>query len=278
MQLLLKKTNQMTRRIFNLCLTTTLLASISLFSGTSFADLTTDQSDANGDLIVAEEYYGPGGIVSSADDASFANTSYLVIDHGDGSTPIAYGYRWNDAATTGETMFSDIVFGTLGNSNDEELFAKVQTFSFGKLIVGIGYNSDDDTSWGDLSDGTVMTDFATTNGIFETAQTAALVSSVDVSDSYQEGDSDFTRGWVYFDADSNPYTGPPSGWGDPAGVGFSDRILTDGAWDGWVFDSDFTVFGDQAPGTPETVAVPEPGSLLFLWAGGITIWLRRPRR
>ena len=258
-------------------------------------DVVSDQLTGNGSAIVVEAFYGPGGILSSAGDSSFNSTSYLVVDHNDGSTPVAFGYRYNDDTnSTSETLFRDIIFGTLSNPGDEELFARFSTFTFdgvsSVLINGIGYNSDGDSNFGDLSDGTTSTDFLAANGYLDSSSAIPAAVSSDVDDSYQESETGGSTSWVFFDAAGNPYVADAPQWGAPADEGISTTVLVDGSYNGLYFDFDFgaippelqgspdaNAFGDLGPGVPETVAVPEPNSLLCLYGAGVILGFVRRR-
>ena len=259
-------------------------------------DVVTNQLTANGSAIVVEAFYSPGGALSSANDANFNSTSYLVIDHNDGSTPVAFGYRYNDNTnSTSETLLTDVIFGTINNPNDEELFARFSTFAFGgvasNFVNGIGYNTDGDADFGNLSDGTTSADFVAEDGYQDAPSAIPPAISTDADDSYQEAGG--SASWVFFDSPINPYlsSGLAPQWGGPAPEGASTTPLFDGSFNGFYFDFDFgsvpadlvglpgaNAFGDLGPGVPETAAVPEPSGLMFLWAGGIVIGFGRRRR
>lgn len=257
-------------------------------------DVVSDQLSGAGSAIVVEAFYGPGGVLSSAEDPNFTSTSYLVIDHNDGSTPVAFGYRYNDDSnSTSETLLSDVIFGTINNPNDEELYARFSTFVFdgiaSTLINGIGYNTDGDADFGDLSDGTTRADFLSANGYLDASSASPAAFSLDIDDSYQESANNSS--WVFFDTDINPYLSGTPQWGNIAELGISSTALVDGSFNGFYFDFDFAeipvdlvgvdgalAFGDLGPGVPETAAIPEPTGLMFLWAGAIAIGLGRKRR
>jgi len=257
-------------------------------------DVVSDQLTSNGSPIVVEAFYGAGGVLSSADDANFTSTSYLIVDHNDGSTPVAFGYRYNDNTNaTAETLFIDVLFGTISNPNDEELYAKFSTFNFGggdsNFVNGIGYNSDGDANFGDLSDGTTSAEFVAADGFLDAPSADPTASSIDIDDSYQEGGGNAS--WVFFNSAGNPYLdGPVPQWGEPADLGITSTPLEDGSFNGFYFDFDFSAvppalagvegaaaLGDLGPGLPETVTVPEPTGLMLLCAAGISLGLRRKR-
>ena len=256
-------------------------------------DVVSNQLTGDGSAIVVEAFYGPGGILSSAGDSNFNSTSYLVIDHNDGSTPVAFGYRYNDDTnSTSETLIRDIIFGTLNNPNDEELYARFSAFVFygvdSLLINGIGYNTDGDSDFGNLSDGTTSADIVAADGFLDASSAVPAATASDLDDSYQE--SGGASSWVFFDAAGNPYLADAPQWGEIAEEGISTTALTDGSFTGLYFDLDFatipvelqrspnaTAFGDLGPGVPETAAIPEPTGLMLLCGGGIILGLGRRR-
>ncbi len=74
------------------------------------------------------------------------------------------------------------------------------------------------------------------------------------------------EGWGYYASDDG------RNWADPW-VGAFDRVLYDGAWDGWSYGSwDFTTWmHGPAPVTP----APEPATLGLLAMGGVALLRRR---
>ena len=180
---------------------------------------------------------------------SGASQAGLVIDWADGSAPAVYGYRF-DASPTGEDMFRDIATAR------PELLIKTGGFSFGdftgRAIFGVGLDRDADGFA--LDDATVFT-----NGIAETTTSNADgAASVDADDSYAEGWN--SAYWGYYTSDGT------SGWGF-APAGFTDRLVSDGQWDGWAYQPGFS-------GSAPSVQVPEPGAGLAL-TGLSLILLRR---
>lgn len=178
------------------------------------------------------------GPVSSFEDIEFwagsgTNEAAFVVDWNDGRSPLAWGYRW-DGSATGETMFRAI------NAADSRLFSILTPFADGNRVIhyveAIGYDRDGDG-----------------------------FSTSDTDDSYARSDFkiDF-RFWEYFTATASPYGG--SGTWTSSQVGISDRVLTDGAWDGFRFDD---AFPGPAPGQPVAevpAAVPEPSTVILLGA------------
>lgn len=181
------------------------------------------------------------------------NRAGLVIDWADGSVPVAFGYRF-DGSVTGEDMFRAIA------SDQDALYIKTGAFSFGtftgRAIFGVGLDRDADGFA--ISDATVFT-----NGIAETADSNADGAvSTDSDDSYLEGWN--TAYWGYYTSDGI------APW-DFASAGFTDRLLSDGDWDGWSYQPGFS-------GSAPSIAVPEPSSAaLFALAGVAMIRRRRSR-
>ena len=193
------------------------------------------------------------GLVTTLDDielwaGSGSNRSALVIDWADGRDPLAWGYRW-DGAATGEEMFMAIL------AADGRLTAKFN--NFGSLeepnlfVNTIGYDRDEDG-----------------------------LSKNDADDSFESSGNfvDDFRFWEYHTAPNSPYTDAdgPGTW-ESSDVGISGRTLSDGAWDGFRFDA---ASPGPAPGqavAAEVAAVPEPGAglLVLLAAAGGFVARRR---
>lgn len=174
----------------------------------------------------------------------------LVIDWADGSSPAVYGYRF-DGSVTGEAMLSEIA------SARPELYLKTGAFSLGtftgRAVFGLGLDRDND-GFG-LDDGTVFT-----SGIAETDTAHADGAlALDVDDTYREGWN--AAYWGYYTSDGL------SAWGF-ADAGFTDRVLTDGQWDGFSFQPGFA-------GDAPSVVVPEPGTAVLLVVGGVALMRRR---
>ena len=195
---------------------------------------------------------------------SGSNRAGMVIDWADGRDPLIWGYRW-DGAATGEDMFRDIAMA------DPRLFAKISDqFAFGDFIFGIGYDRDDD-GFG-ISDATVFTD-----GLFVGPATDGATAT-DADDSYVEG---FNTGFFgYFVASGSPYDG--GSWGF-APVGISDRVLSDGDFDGFAFAPGFNG-GEPALPVPATGGsaggnngVPEPTTFMFGCVAIAVVGMRRKR-
>jgi len=185
------------------------------------------------------------------------NEAALVVDFDDmdaASPALVWGYRF-DGSPTAEMMFRDVA------AADARLFAKINSFSFGNFINGIGYDANDDGMFA-IDDGTVFD----ADGIAETASSDGAMA-VDPADLYREGF--FTDGfWNLGTADSSPFDG--GAWAS-AMAGISDQMLSDEMFVGLTFDADFSSFSGPGdfPQNPQAAAppggaqgVPEPSSLV----------------
>ncbi|USO00162.1 MAG: hypothetical protein H6810_05730 [Phycisphaeraceae bacterium] len=165
----------------------------------------------------------------------------LVIDWNAGPDPVslAWGYRWSGDAT-GADMLGAVV------AADPNLYARFASFSFGDIVVGLGYDLDGDGF--SLSDGTMFD----ADGIAITAPSDGAVAS-DPDDHYAEGwDTGF---WSYWLGEGEPFGG---GTWISSQVGAGDRVLIDGSWDGLRFAPGFV---SDTPREP-TPAVPAPGAIV----------------
>lgn len=153
-----------------------------------------------------------------------ANQAALVIDWngpgGAGPVSLAWGFRW-DGVATGQDMLSAVI------NADANLYGRFASFGFGDAIVGLGYDLDGD-GFG-ITDGT---DFGPSGLAF--AGTSDGVTATDGDDFYAEGWN--TGFWSYALGHGAPFAG--GAWED-AMVGFGDRVLTDGDWDGYRFAPGF---------------------------------------
>lgn len=164
----------------------------------------------------------------------------LVVDWNDGkpNESLLWGFRW-DGSATGEDLFRAI------DAADPRLFLDVKTDpTFGDFLNAIGYDVDGDG-----------------------------FSTADPDDHYHAG---FELGnfWAYFTFESTPFG--PGGWAE-SNVGFADRPLANGSWDGWNWDA----FPADPPGEPVAAVaapVPEPTSVgLIVGAAGAILLARRRR-
>ena len=186
-----------------------------------------------------------------------ANRAAVVIDWGGDADPLAWGFRW-DGRATGEDALEALV------AADPRLAWEFTDFDFGsrsRFIDAFGYDRDGDG-----------------------------FSPGDPDDSYAAGDAAIATSWFYYTAESSPYAPGADGWGPPpdtpAGfpAGITDRVLTDGAWDGFRFDVYDANFEPQS-GPPRQAfaaaapaAVPEPASVALILGGIGTFAGRRVRR
>ncbi|HRJ71282.1 MAG TPA: PEP-CTERM sorting domain-containing protein [Terrimicrobiaceae bacterium] len=184
-----------------------------------------------------------------------SNQAALVIDWNDGIAPVslAWGFRW-DGIATGQDMFLAIAGTTQGDVTatgaDSRLSIFITSYGFGDAIdrivySGPGYTHD---SAGFLSGG--FWEYFCMGGTFDTPPDG-IPNAFAGSSSYPGtgGAPDWTSSWT----------------------GFSDRVLSDGSWDGWSFAPDFV---SEAIAQP-IAAVPEPGSIVLLAAGGAIFLVRR---
>lgn len=192
---------------------------------------------------------------------SGSNQAAMVIDWNDGTTTQSYvwGYRW-DGAATGQDMFEAIV-GSIFDTDDEPisegadpaLSAVYQIFSFGDVAGSIAYQADGQThekiGFGPSTDGYWA--YYIFGGDFEYDLFPSGTGTYDVAGSPNYA----SVNWFY------------------SPIGFADRPLINGSWDGWSWSADFT---DTAPSTPTAaVAVPEPTTWLLLASAGVCVFIIR---
>lgn len=186
------------------------------------------------------------------------NEAVLVLDWNNTLTPtsLAWGYRF-DGPATGEDMLRAVA------AADDRLYARIAAFSFGNVLNGIGYDLDNDGFA--LSDGTAFTNGLATTPVSDTA------AATDPDDHYAEGFNS-AGFWTYWVAEASPYADTnPEAW-EGAAVGFSDRLLTNGSWDGFSFDPAFS-FTDP-PSEPVAAIPAAPTAAAF----ALTICAARRRR
>ncbi len=204
---------------------------------------------------------GPLGL----DDIEFwvgtgSNRAGLVIDWNEGPSPqaLAWGFRW-DGEATGWDMLTAIAGQTdvyTWNEDsqdfdvdpiygaDPNLTVRATHFDFGPMVDGFEYESDD-------------------------------LSHPDTATA--------PNWWAYWVSEDGVE------WHEPVdehgfGLGATDRILSDGDWDGWGFELDWNVWpAENAPENPTPVPssgsppIPEPAGLTGLGLA-LTVILRRRRR
>jgi hypothetical protein len=196
-----------------------------------------------------------------------ANEAGLVIDWYNGTTSegsLMWGYRWNGSAT-GEQMLNAIV------AADPRLFAEENGFvtGFGDILFGIGYAGSGNEPIQlspSLSFNSQHLALAPSYGAVDDSRTA-----VNAGDLWQEG---FNSGfWNYFTSTDSRLSADPSDW-DSSNVGMTDRVLSNGDFDGWIFAPGFS---SPAPsGFVPASPVPEPSTWALMSLGGLgMIYFRR---
>ncbi|MBZ0172743.1 MAG: hypothetical protein K8E66_10215 [Phycisphaerales bacterium] len=179
----------------------------------------------------------------------------LVIDWNGGSEPmgLAWGYRFDGDATGADMLLAVI-------AADTNLFGRFASFGFGDVLIGLGYDLDGDGF--SINDGTA---FGADGTSFAGPSDGATADDPD--DHYAEGwDTGF---WSYWLGDGNPFEG--GAWASSQ-IGFGDRSLATGDWDGYRFAPGFV---SDEPRTP-TAAIPTPGAAAALCAGVMILRRRRP--
>lgn len=205
-------------------------------------------------IAVAIMLAGHSAHPASLDDIQFwagsgDNRAALVIDWNDGKSQesLLWGYRWNGSAT-GLDMLQAVV------SADSRLYAYLADFSFGRSILGIGYDLNDSGGFA-VNPALTFNQFgiALDSGSGNANDSRAAADS---GDHYVEG---WNSGyWAYY-----LKSGATEPWGS-APTGASGRPLTDGAWDGYSFALGFS---GAAPGESVAAVVPEPGAIPLLVLG-----------
>jgi hypothetical protein len=199
-------------------------------------------------LAIASVFVLTSSRAATFDDIQFwvgsgANQAAFVVDWNDGKAPesLLWGYRW-DGAATGLDMFQAVV------NADSRLFAHLGTYVWGTAVQGIGYDLNGNGNFGV----TPGLSFDSGGMAFTTSPDDARVA-VDAADHFVEG---WNNGfWAYF-TKSTFSESWASSW-----VGAADRLLTDGAWDGYSFAAGFV---GPEPGEPLAAVVPEPSAFALL--------------
>jgi hypothetical protein len=185
------------------------------------------------------------------------NQAAFVVDWNDGQSAesLIWGYRW-DGPATGMDMFRAIV------NVDSRFFAHVSTpGAFGESVYGIGYDLDGDNVFG------VSPSLAFDGGGL------AIDNSPDDSRVATGTGDHWLEGWNSGFWGYSLKASSSSVW-ESASTGPSDRLLSDGVWDGYSFAPGFA-FSD--PSEPSIAPVPEPGSLVLVVSGGLFLLCARPK-
>jgi hypothetical protein len=218
--------------------------------------------------LAAASVVFPSPFTSAAtwDDIEFwagsgANQAALVIDWNDGKTAesLLWGYRW-DGTATGMAMLQAVV------SADPRLFAHIGNFGWGQAILGIGYDLNNNAVFGVSPALTFDSGGLLVSG---TPTPDDSRSATESADHYLEGwNSGF---WGYYTKPSgvDPWT--------EGMAGAADRVLSNGAWDGYSFAPGFS---SSLPSDPLPVTtVPEPVfTPLILLCGLLLTCHRRAHR
>ncbi|MCR9200326.1 MAG: PEP-CTERM sorting domain-containing protein [Planctomycetaceae bacterium] len=195
---------------------------------------------------------------------SGSNEAALVVDWRDSRPSLAWGFRW-DGAATGEDMMRAIV------AEDEDFYASINDRSiFGNFVSGLGYDRDGDG-------------FSVTSGVAFDADGLFVGDTPidgiadDADDSYGESSPSNFGFWEYFVSVDNPFDG--GSW-NSSSVGFSVRMLSDGDWDAWVYPGFIGNDPPPAPLAAGATPVPEPSTwaAFALLTTGYVIRRTRQRR
>ncbi|QDU87067.1 hypothetical protein Pla175_04220 [Pirellulimonas nuda] len=168
-----------------------------------------------------------------------ANRAALVIDwRAEGAEPLAWGFRWDGVATG-----RDLLLGVV--AADPRLFVKLGgAVDAPTLLFGVGYDTDNDGAFA-LQDETAFDE----RGVGFGPAPFLTTTSAEGADRYQEG---WDKGyWRYATAAADPYD---DGAWQESHIGMGSRTLSDGGWDGWVFESPISYTLQPNPPT----AAPAP--------------------
>ncbi len=197
----------------------------------------------------------PSLSAASLDDIAFwagtgANRAALVIDWQDAQAPqsLLWGFRW-DGTATGLDMLTAVI------QADPRLFGHLGQFGWGTAVFGLGYDSN--ANGGFAVDPALAFD---SGGLAVDTNPDDARVAVDAGDHWREGWN--TGFWAYYLKGSSG-----DAW-ESAMTGAADRVLSDGAWDGYSFAPGFV---SAAPGEPVPAAVPEPGTLTLLALGALAL-------
>ena len=179
---------------------------------------------------------------------SGANRAALVLDWNDGQSAesLLWGYQW-DGMATGLDMFQAVV------SADPALFSYVGQYSWGTAILGIGYDLNHTQDFGVSP----ALPFGATGLLIDPNPAPDdLRAATDPGDHWEEGWNSGFWGYNLKSSELDPWT--------EASVGASDRILSDGFWDGYSFAPGFVSSDPSDPVAATAVPEPSIGTLMLL--------------
>ena len=218
-------------------------------------------------LVAASLLSSQAALVTTFSDINYwigsgSNESAMVIQWNDGNSPqsVVWGFRWDDAGTT---TVQDMLFAIAGNISVTPGAPQPALGSDQRVGLSLGYSE----SFGYFLDGASYNQMGLGGDFANTVRNQAGYG--------MNGES-----WTLYDLGTN-VTWPTSSV-MPADFGMSSLTLADNGWYGWSYTAAFlpplydpVAFTFDQP----TAAVPEPGTLGLLLAGGITlVCLRRNRR
>ncbi|MCX5634463.1 MAG: hypothetical protein NTW55_01280 [Planctomycetota bacterium] len=132
----------------------------------------------------------------------------------------------------------------------------VVVIDFGPASYAFGYRWDGGTKYG--KDLMAAVDLA---GAMNYNQSYGFLNTISYDGYLNAGQNGWPGDWwVYFTSTDG------ASWTD-ASVGFADRVLSNGSWDGWAVQTTDTWPPAHQPTTP----VPEPVTLMFLGIGALLI-------
>ncbi len=190
--------------------------------------------------------------VNSFDDIQFwtgtgSNESALVIQFNDGNSPVslAWGFRWDDANTSVETMLLSLAGSISGGpspiaGSDSRLGLTLGFFAgLGYYVDGVTYDQ---------------------NGLAGETQIVRSQSG------YDPGTSSYWA--LYLGTDGNAF--PANGTFAISDFGAASTLLSDHGWYGLSYSpgDDFYNFS-----IPEAAAIPEPSSTILLVLAGSVLFL-----
>ncbi len=198
-----------------------------------------------------------------------SNSSALVLQWNDGNTPVslAWGYRW-DGAATGTDLLTSIAGTTIirqpGGGDiidtlhgaDPSLELTIERYGWGDAIYSMVYSPG----------GTSRTQADWNSGYWEYSLFAGNIEYLTWNGSSYDGP--FT-----YDAAGNALYSSVVWWSSQ--VGSSDRLLVNGSWDAWSFAAGFSSAAVAQPAPAAAVPEPSVNALLALSALATVVFVRR---